>query len=180
MAERLKKTVALVGLMGSGKTAVGQVVAKRLGVDFLDSDTEIEKAADRSIAEIFARDGEAFFRDREAEVIARLLKGTPAILSTGGGAWMAERNRAAIQASGVSVWLCADLDLLWARVRHKETRPLLKTPDPRGTLAALYAERTPVYAQADLRVDADPRYAVADMAERVIEALATRSDVLEV
>ena len=141
---RLKKTVAMVGMMGAGKTAVGKAVAAKLGVPFLDSDTEIEAAADRTIAEIFERDGEPFFREKEAQVIARLLTDTPGILSTGGGAFLADRNRASIAQKGVSVWLDADLSLLWARVKSKETRPLLKTADPYGTLSALYAARVPV------------------------------------
>lgn len=179
MGARLKKTVALVGLMGAGKTAVGTVLARKLGVALSDSDAEIVKAANMSIAEIFARDGEAFFRAREAEVIARLLQGPPAILSTGGGAFLSAANREAISRAGVSVWLNADLDLLWARVRHKSTRPLLQTPDPYGTLRDLYHARQPFYAQADLEVRADPRYSVEDMADKVLEALASRPDVLE-
>jgi shikimate kinase len=176
----LRKTVVLVGMMGSGKTAVGTAVARRLGVPFLDSDAEIVKAAQMEIAEIFARDGEAFFRARESEVLARLLKQPrKGILSTGGGAFLAERNREEIGRFGVSVWLKADLALLWARVRHKDTRPLLRTPDPRATLAALAATREPVYALADLTVEARPDYSVDDMAARVIETLATRPDVLE-
>ena len=176
----LHRVVALVGMMGSGKTAVGRALAARLDVPFLDSDTAIEEAAQLTIAEIFARDGEAFFRDREAEVIARLLSGPPAVLSTGGGAFMAERNRAAISARGVSVWLEADLDTLWERVRHKDSRPLLRTANPRGTLAALYAQRGPIYALADLRIKVDPRSSIEDTAAGVIETLATRPDVLEV
>lgn len=179
MALRLKRTVALVGMMGSGKTAVGGAVARALGVPFLDSDTEIVRAAAMSIAEIFARDGEAFFRDREAEVIARLLQGRPAILSTGGGAYLAERNRAVIAAHGVAVWLRADHDLLWSRVRHKTTRPLLHTADPRATLEELAAAREPYYARAELVVDANARYSIEDMAGKVIETLLTRPDVLE-
>ncbi|ROU04219.1 shikimate kinase [Histidinibacterium lentulum] len=176
---RLLRTVTLVGMMGSGKTAVGRALAARLGVRFVDSDEEIERAAAASISEIFARDGEGFFRDREAEVIARLLGGPAVVLSTGGGAFLAERNRRAISASGVAVWLDADLPLLWDRVRHKTTRPLLRTADPRATLRALHAERTPVYALADLAVKADPAYAIEDMTDAVIRALAARPDVLE-
>ena len=179
MAARLKKTVVLVGMMGSGKTAVGQALARRLAVPFLDSDAAIEEAANSTIAEIFARDGEAFFRRKEAQVIARLLEGPPAILSTGGGAWLSSENRAAIKASGVAVWLSASLDLLWSRVKHKDTRPLLRTPEPRRTLAELYEARAPFYAEADLRVEASAEYAIADMVEKVVEALATRPDVLE-
>ena len=176
---RLKRTVALVGMMGSGKTAIGRALAQRLAVPFLDSDAEIERAAQASISDIFARDGEAFFRDREAEVIARLLTGEPAILSTGGGAYLSERNRDSIARHGVAVWLDADLDLLWERVRHKDTRPLLRTDDPKATLTGLYEARVPVYAKAELRVPADPGFTIEQMTARVLEALASRPDILE-
>lgn len=179
MTWRLKKTIVMIGMMGAGKTAVGTQLARVLGVPFLDSDEEIVKAANRSIAEIFERDGEPFFREKEARVIARLLHGEPAVLSTGGGAFLQEGNRAAISESGISVWLKADLDLLWARVRHKTTRPLLRTPDPRGTLAALLAARAPIYALADLTVESRPDYSIEAMAEAVAAALLTRPDVLE-
>lgn len=176
---RLKRTVVLVGMMGSGKTAIGKALALRLGVPFLDSDAAIEEAAQATIAEIFARDGEPFFRDREAEVISRLLSGPPAVLSTGGGAFMAERNRTAITAKGVSLWLDVPLDVLWERVRHKETRPLLKTADPRGTLAEIYEKRVPVYRLADLRVEAKAGFSIEETTGRAVDVLATRTDVLE-
>ncbi len=176
----VKKTIVLVGMMGAGKTAVGQVLAHKLGLAFLDSDTELQRAANMSISEIFARDGEAFFRDREAEVIARLLAGVPGVLSTGGGAFLDARNRHEISQAGVSVWLRADLELLWSRVRRKNTRPLLRTSDPKATLRQLYNERTPLYEQADLVVDARPDYAIGRMADLVIRALKTRPDVLEI
>lgn len=177
---RLKKTVVMVGMMGAGKTAVGTALARALGVPFLDSDEEIERAANRSIAEIFARDGEPFFREKESQVLSRLLRGAPCVLSTGGGAFMAEPNRRMIHEQGVSVWLKADLELLWQRVRHKTTRPLLRTPQPRETLRGLLETREPVYALADLTVESAPDRSVEQMAERVREALATRPDVLEV
>ncbi|MDX5358723.1 MAG: shikimate kinase [Rhodobacterales bacterium] len=179
MKWRLKKPVVLVGMMGAGKTAVGTHLARDLGVPFLDSDDEIVKAANMSIAEIFARDGEPFFRLKESQVISRLLAGPPGILSTGGGAWLSEANRQAISAHGVAVWLRADLDLLWQRVRHKNTRPLLRTPDPYGTLKSLLEAREPVYALADLVVDSRPGLSIDAMADKVVEALATRPDVLE-
>lgn len=180
MVWRLRKTVVLVGMMGSGKTAVGTQLARVLNVPVLDSDAEIETAAAMSISEIFARDGEAFFRLKESQVIARLLAGPPAVLSTGGGAWMQPVNRAAIAAAGVSVWLCADEALLWQRVRHKTTRPLLQTENPRETLRALCAARNPVYAEADLAVDAEAGLSVEAMAARVLEAIAAaRPDALE-
>jgi shikimate kinase len=176
---RLKKTVVMVGMMGAGKTAVGTALARLLDVPFLDSDEEIVKAAHQTIAEIFERDGEMFFRDRETEVIRRLLGGVPCVLSTGGGAFLAERNRLQIREAGVSVWLRADLNLLWNRVRHKTTRPLLRTENPRETLRSLYEARLPFYQLADIAVDASALFSVEQMAERVIEALKTRPDVME-
>ena len=176
---RLKKTIVLVGMMGAGKTAVGTQLARLLAVPFLDSDDEISRAADRSIAEIFARDGEAFFRHKESQVLVRLLKAPPVVLSTGGGAFLAAANRVAIAEMGVSVWLRAELDLLWQRVRHKSTRPLLQTPNPRESLRVLYEARVPVYALADLVVDSRASYSVEDMAGQVRQALLQRPDVLE-
>jgi len=175
----LAKTVVMVGMMGAGKTAVGTALARALSVDFSDSDEEIVRAANRSIAEIFERDGEPFFRARETEVIGRLLRGSPCVLSTGGGAFLSKANRQLIRDVGVSVWLRADLELLWQRVRHKSTRPLLRTPNPRETLRALYGARQPFYAMADLTVDSAADLSLEDMAVRVIEALRTRPDVLE-
>lgn len=176
---RLQKTVVLVGMMGAGKTAVGTALARMLRVPCLDSDDEIVRAANASIAEIFERDGEPFFRDRESEVIGRLLRGAPCVLSTGGGAFLSERNRLQIHEAGISVWLRVDLDLLWQRVRHKTTRPLLRTANPRETLRSLYEVRVPFYRMADLAVDASPDYSVDQMAMRVVEALKSRPDVLQ-
>ncbi len=179
MGYQVKKPIILVGMMGAGKSAVGRALAQRLQVPFLDSDEELERAAAMSIAEVFARDGEHFFRAREAEVISRLLAAGPAVLSTGGGAFLAERNRVEISRLGVSVWLRADLDLLWERVRHKSTRPLLRTHDPRATLAEIYEARQDIYALSDLVVDAHPDYSITQMTEEVIRVLLTRPDVLE-
>jgi len=176
---RLKKTVVMVGMMGAGKTAVGTAVARALGVPFLDSDEEIVRAASRSIAEIFERDGEPFFRARETEVLGRLLRGNPCILSTGGGAFLSETNRALIREAGISVWLRADLDLLWQRVRHKTTRPLLRTANPRETLRQLYEARVPLYSLADIAVDSAAELSIEEMAAKVVAALAARPDVLE-
>lgn len=170
-AGRLMRPVVLVGMMGAGKTAVGSALARLLAVPFLDSDEEIVKAAQMPIAEIFARDGEAFFRARESEVIARLMSGEPAVISTGGGAFLAERNRELIAERGISVWLQADIELLWQRVRHKTTRPLLQTPDPKGTLTRLLSERAPVYALAQLGVMAEPGLSIEEMARKVTGAL---------
>ena len=177
---KLKKTVVLVGMMGAGKTAVGKALAAMLDVPFLDSDAEIVKAANMDIAEIFARDGEAFFRDRETEVIDRLMDGGNGILSTGGGAFLAQRNRSLISRKGVSVWLNADLPLLWSRVKHKDTRPLLRTENPFETLKAIYEQRAPVYAKAELSVQARPEYSIETMAGEVLKTLSGRPDVLEI
>ena len=175
----LRKTVVLVGMMGAGKTAIGRALSQRIGAPFKDSDAELETAAAMTIAEIFERDGEPFFRDRETEVIDRLLEGEPAVLSTGGGAFLAERNRALISEKGVSIWLDAPLDLLWARVRHKSTRPLLQTSDPRKTLSELFEARVPLYSKADLRVAARPEFSIDDMCDEVLKVLKVRPDVLE-
>lgn len=175
---KLRKTVVMVGMMGAGKSAIGTALAKRLDVPFLDSDAEIERAASRTIAEIFERDGEEFFRDRETQVISRLLDGDPVVLATGGGAFLCEVNRRLIGERGLSVWLRADLDLLWQRVRHKTTRPLLHTKRPKQTLASLYEARTPFYALADVTVDAAPARSIDDMTNRVLKALRVRSGVL--
>ncbi|MHA6324066.1 shikimate kinase [Roseivivax sp. CAU 1753] len=175
---RLRKSVVLVGMMGAGKTAVGRALAHMLRVPFLDSDAEIERAAAMTIAEIFARDGETFFRRRESEVIARLLGGRPAILSTGGGAFLQEANRRMISEQGVSVWIDADLKLLWNRVKHKTTRPLLRTDDPYRTLSEIYAARVPVYRLADLTVRSEPQYSIEDTARRILETLSARPDVI--
>lgn len=175
----LKKTVVMVGMMGAGKTAVGKALAARLGCAFLDSDAEIEKAANMTVPEIFSRDGEPFFRQKETQVISRLLLNERCVLSTGGGAFLSEENRQMISESGVSVWLNADLEVLWNRVRHKDTRPLLRTSNPKATLKELYDLRVPFYAQADLQVSSDGQTSIEQMVDRVIAALETRPDVLE-
>jgi shikimate kinase len=175
----LKKTVVLVGMMGAGKTAVGKALAAALGVPFLDSDEEIVRAANMPISEIFERDGEAFFRDKETRVISRLLEDHIGVLSTGGGAFLSERNRTLISEKGVSVWLNADLELLWDRVKTKTTRPLLRTEDPKATLTKIYTERVPTYQLADLSVQADARYSIIEMTGVVIKALKARPDILE-
>jgi shikimate kinase len=178
-AGRLKKTVVMVGMMGAGKTAVGRALAARLGVPFLDSDAEIEAAANRTVPEIFTRDGEPFFRRKESQVIRRLLEEERGVLSTGGGAFLAEENRDMISRRGVSIWLNADLDVLWNRVKHKDTRPLLRSADPRQTLRDLCAVRVPLYAKADLVVVSDGHTPIERMVDRVLAVLATRPDVLE-
>lgn len=148
-----RRSVVLVGMMGVGKSSIGRRLAARLGVPFVDADTEIEKSADMSIPDIFARHGEPYFRSGEARVIARLLDGGPQVLATGGGAFMNEATRAAIRAKGVSVWLSAEFDVLVRRIaKRKNDRPMLQTDDPAETLRQLLKLRDPVYALADLTV----------------------------
>jgi len=166
----LDRGIVLVGLMGAGKSSVGRRLAKRLGLSFSDADQEIEKAADCSIDEIFARHGEAAFRDGERRVIARLLDGPPHVLATGGGAFMDTETRAAIRDRGISIWLRADLEVLLERVMRRDHRPLLKHGDPRQILQNLMAERDPVYAQADLTVTSG-QGPHEDVVEEVVAAL---------
>lgn len=149
----LSRTLVLVGLMGAGKTTIGQRLAYRLGLPFLDADAEIEKAAGCPIEDIFQLHGEAVFRDGERRVIARLLDGPVHVLATGGGAFMDPETRARIRARGISVWLRADLDLLLKRVRKRSGRPLLRQGDPRAVMERLMRERTPIYAEADIVID---------------------------
>ncbi|WP_446719167.1 shikimate kinase [Halocynthiibacter sp. C4] len=166
-------------MMGAGKTAVGKALAARIGVPFLDSDEEIVKAANMSIAEIFERDGEPFFRDKETQVITRLLTEERCVLSTGGGAYLSERNRKIISEKGKAVWLNADLALLWSRVRHKNTRPLLRTDNPYETLKTLYEARVPSYELADLSVKGKAEYSIEDMVDAVVSELKKQDNLLE-
>lgn len=153
------RVIVLVGLMGAGKSTVGKRLAARLGVNFLDADSEIETAAGMTIAEIFEKHGEPAFRRGECRVIERLLqdmhKGVPpgGVLATGGGAFMNEETRENIARYGVSIWLRADLELLLKRVARRNNRPLLKGGDQREILSRLRDERYPVYALADIVVD---------------------------
>jgi shikimate kinase len=165
-----KKTIALVGLMGVGKSSIGRRLAAALDLPFRDADDEIETAAGRSISEIFAERGEAEFREGERRVIARLLDEPPMVLATGGGAFVNAETRALIKQKAVSIWLKADVDVLVRRVGRKDTRPLLKGRDPRAVLGALARERGPAYAEADLCVETgDTPHSVA--LERVLTAL---------
>jgi shikimate kinase len=143
------RSVVLVGMMGAGKSSVGKRLAQRLGLSFYDADTEIERAAGMSIPEMFEKRGEAEFRQGEQRVIARLLGEGPAVLATGGGAFMDPETRARVRAQGRSVWLKADIDLLARRVGRKDTRPLLRDKDPREVLEALAKVRHPIYAEAE-------------------------------
>ncbi|KPG01920.1 shikimate kinase [Rhodopseudomonas palustris] len=147
-----ERAVVLVGMMGAGKSTVGRRLALRLGLPFLDADTEIENAAAMTIPEIFETHGEPHFRDGEARVIARLLDGGAKVLATGGGAFMREETRDRIRDKAVSMWLEAEADVILRRVKRRADRPLLKTPDPAGTIARLIEERYPVYRAADITI----------------------------
>ena len=168
---RLNRTVALVGMMGAGKSSVGRRLAGRLNVPFKDADTEIESAASCSIAEIFERYGEPAFRDGERKVIARLLTDPPHILATGGGAFMDEMTRAVIERRGISLWLRADLDVLVSRVSRRSDRPLLKVGDARMVLGELIEQRYPVYAEANVMIESGEGPAESTVT-RAIAALA--------
>lgn len=164
------KSIVLVGLMGAGKSSVGRRLAQRLQMRFIDADREIEEAAGCSISEFFERFGEEEFRRGERRVIQRILDGEPVVLATGGGAFMAEDTRAAIAASAVSVWLTADLDVLFERVSRRQGRPLLAQKNPRAVLEKLMTERNPVYAEADLVVESreGPIEATVDRAYKAL------------
>lgn len=166
-----KRSIVLVGIMGCGKSTVGKRLAQRLGLEFVDADSEIERAANMTVSEIFAEHGEPYFRSGEERVIARLLQEGPQILATGGGAFMSEATRSEIDANGLSIWLKVDFETVMARVRRRSTRPLLQNPDPEGTMRKLMAEREPVYAKAALTVTSKevPHEAVVD---QIVLALA--------
>jgi shikimate kinase len=170
---KLTRTVALVGMMGAGKSSIGRRLATRLNVPFKDADTEIESAAGCSISEIFERYGEPAFRNGERKVIARLLGEPPHVMATGGGAFMDPDTRARMKAGSVTVWLRAPVDVLLARTGRRETRPLLKDGDPRETLARLLKERGPTYAEADYTLDSEegPH---AQSVERIVALLTER------
>jgi shikimate kinase len=171
------RSIVLVGMMGAGKSSIGRRLAARLGLPFVDADTEIEAAAGMSIPDMFETHGEPYFRSGEARVIARLLDHGPQVLATGGGAFMNEQTRALVRNKGVSVWLRAEFDVLMRRIKRRTDRPLLKTSDdPAATLEKLIAERYPVYGEADLTVYSRevPHDAIVD---EIVAAVAARLGV---
>ncbi|HZA00678.1 MAG TPA: shikimate kinase [Hyphomicrobiaceae bacterium] len=157
-----QRSIVMVGLMGCGKTAIGRRLGAALELPFVDADDEIERAAGKTISEIFADHGEAYFRDGERKVIARLLRQGPQVLATGGGAFMNPETRSNIARCGISVWLKADLSVLMKRVLRREHRPLLTTADPEAKMRELMQQRYPVYAEADVIVES------RDLAHEVI------------
>jgi len=165
--------VALVGMMGAGKSSVGRRLAARLGVAFKDADSEIEMAAGCSVSEIFERYGEPAFRDGERKVIARLLKEPPLVLATGGGAFVDSLTRSRLKESAVTVWIKAPVEVLMNRVSRRGDRPLLRTAAPRETLERLLEQRAPIYAEADVTIESDdgPHSTIVD---RILHALKER------
>ena len=163
--------LVLVGLMGAGKSSIGRRLAEKLDVPFVDADHEIEIAADKSIPEILKDHGEAYFREGERRVISRLIENGAQVLSTGGGAFINEETRQAVQARGISVWLKADLPLLMKRVMKRADRPLLQTGDPEAVMRKLMDQRYPIYATADVTVESrDVQH--TQMVNEVIKVLA--------
>lgn len=171
-----RRSIVLVGLMGCGKSSIGRRLAARLDLPFVDADDEIERAAGRSVADIFAEHGEPHFREGERKVIQRLLGCGPQVLATGGGAYMNAETRDNIRQSGISVWLKADLPVLMRRVAKRDNRPLLKQKDPEAVMSQLIETRHPIYAQADLTVDS--REVAHDVIVGEILRVLTQSPVL--
>ena len=168
------RPLVLVGMMGAGKTTVGRRLAARLNRLFLDSDEEIEKAAQMSIPEIFEQRGEPEFRAGETRVIARVLKDQDVVLATGGGAFVNEETRALMKTQALTVWLKADVAILFERVSRRSNRPLLKTANPRATLEKLIEDRYPIYAEADVTVssrDVPQDVVAADVVDAVLNYL---------
>ena len=168
------RTIALIGLPGVGKSSIGRRLAAALDLPFRDADEEVERAAGRTIAEIFAERGETEFRDGERRVIARLLEEPPHVLATGGGAFMSPDTRRLIREKAISIWLRADIEVLARRVARKSNRPLLKDRDPFEALTALAEVRHPIYAEADITIDSveSPH---AQAVKAILEALEARS-----
>ncbi|ARM90575.1 shikimate kinase 2 (plasmid) [Rhizobium sp. CIAT894] len=147
-----QRNLVLVGLMGVGKSSIGWPLAQQLGIPFVDTDVEIERVSRMTITELFAAYGELEFRALETRVLRRLLEGGPRVISTGGGAFINESTRQHVKRDSLSVWLKADLDVLWDRVNKHDERPLLKTENPKQTLENLMNARYPIYEEADVTV----------------------------
>lgn len=167
-----RRNLVFVGLMGAGKSAIGRMTAAQLGLPFIDTDTEIERVSRMTISELFAAYGEEEFRALETRVIKRLLRSGPRVVSTGGGAFINEKTRKQIERGGISLWLKADLEVLWERVNKRDHRPLLKTENPKQTLENLMNQRYPVYELADMTVhsrDERKETIVNEVLEAIIE-----------
>src|SRR3982751_3275859 len=170
LAKRLERPVVLVGLMGAGKSTVGKRLAKRLGLPFIDSDSAIEDAAGYSAAEVFERFGEQDFRDGERRLVARLIDGTVGVIATGGGAFVDPRTRQLLNERAITIWLDAPVEILSERTSRRDTRPLLRTPDPKATLAKLAEERRASYAEAHIHVRSEIQ-GHGEVVDKIIDAL---------
>ncbi|HEX8216277.1 MAG TPA: shikimate kinase [Allosphingosinicella sp.] len=167
----IDRPIALVGLMGAGKSTVGRRLARRLGLPFVDADEAIEQAAGRTISDVFDSFGEPAFRDGERRVIARLVQGGPQVIATGGGAFVDDATRALILERCIAIWLDAAIDTLTERVERRDHRPLLRQGEPRAVIEALAERRNPIYAQAHLRIVTEPA-PHGQVVERIVAALA--------
>ena len=170
LAKRLDRPVVLVGLMGVGKSTVGRRLARRLALDFVDSDAAIEDASGYSAAEVYERFGERDFRDGERRLVARLIEGEVRVIATGGGAFVDPRTRELLNERAITVWLDAPVEVLAERTGRRDTRPLLRNDDPKGTLERLNQERRPSYAEAHVHVRSGegPH---RDVVEAIVEAI---------
>lgn len=170
LAKRLDRPIVLVGLMGAGKSTVGRRLAKRLGLSFVDSDTAIEDAAGLTAAEVFERFGPDDYRDGERRIVARLIDGEVRVIATGGDAFVEPRTRALLNERAITVWLDAPVDVLADRTSRRDTRPLLRTEDPKGTLERLATERHAAYSSAHVHVKSG-NGAHRDVVESIISAV---------
>ncbi len=170
LSERLDRPIVLVGLMGAGKSTVGKRLAKRLGLPFVDSDSAIEDAAGYSAAEVFERFGEKDFRDGERRLVARLIEGSAGVIATGGGAFVDPRTRELLNQRAITVWLDAPVDILRERTSRRNTRPLLRTADPKATLARLAEERRSSYAEAHIHIRSGIQ-GHGEVVDKIIDAL---------
>ena len=168
---QVARTIVLVGLMGAGKTTVGRRLARRLGLEFADSDFEIEKAAQMTVADIFSTYGEDYFRAGERRVISRLMDGPARVLATGGGAFINDETRTLMKEKSITIWLDASLEVLVERTSRRDTRPLLQSGNPETILEQLLADRTPIYAQADIKIQSSdgPHDTVVDSIVQTLE-----------
>jgi len=160
--------LVLVGLMGAGKSSIGNKLSDFLNVGFLDADSEIEKAAGMSIVEIFEKFGEKYFRAGEKKVVSRLMLQKPQVLSTGGGAFISKDLRELIKINGFSIWLKADFETLWPRVSGKNNRPLLNQMEPEKALKSLIKKRNPIYSKADITIESKPKVSHSKMVEKIV------------
>jgi shikimate kinase len=170
LSGRLDRPIVLVGLMGAGKSTVGKRLAKRLGLPFVDSDSAIEDAVGYSAAEVYERFGEKDFRDGERRLVARLVEGHVGVIATGGGAFIDPRTRELLNQRAITIWLDAPVDILRERTSRRDTRPLLRTPDPKAMLSKLADERRASYAEAHIHIRSGIQ-GHGEVVDRIIDAL---------